>query len=277
MRVEHAREHRRHQRHQRDAFARRPAPGTPPASMPSVSATRRRAARLRVRIDRPPTRATGMHASQQSSSCQPRLAALAAAEASSADRVSTAPRAAPVVPDVWMITAASACGTRAGARRFREQRVALGRGEPRMNEQRGHAQLQQREQRDDRRERVAGDQRIRPAVAEVARQRRQLARRRARRARRSSSVRPPHDSAGARTGVRRRGADRQRVAHAAASARRASPPRAGVRAGAGTCGSPAGASRGRRSCPPAPPRSCSRAASRCRRAPAGRPGRRSRR
>ena len=36
------------------------------------------------------------------------LAALARAEASSADRVSTAPRACPVVPEVYMMTAASA-------------------------------------------------------------------------------------------------------------------------------------------------------------------------
>jgi hypothetical protein len=53
-----------------------------------------------VTIDSPPTRATGIASSQQSSSCQPRLALLACAEASSAPRVSTAPRARPVVPEV---------------------------------------------------------------------------------------------------------------------------------------------------------------------------------
>ena len=57
-------------------------------------------------------RATGMQSNQRSSASHPRFAALDCAEAVSAERVSTAPRAAPVVPDVWMIAAASACGTR---------------------------------------------------------------------------------------------------------------------------------------------------------------------
>ena len=64
-----------------------------------------------MRIDSPPTCASGMHASQRSSGCQPRFAAEARADATSAARVSTAARGVPVVPDVWMIAAASACGT----------------------------------------------------------------------------------------------------------------------------------------------------------------------
>ena len=175
-----------------------------------------------------------MHASQRSSSCQPRLAALAAADATSAARVSTAPRG--VAGRARRVDDGRRVRVRHVARALGvgDERGPLDRGQPRVQQQRGHAQLQQREQRDDarraccrRRWRAHGRRARRGAAPAVPP-------RRAPRAARTCTTRPPQASAAACGESRRGGADRQRVAHprGGRAARRA-----GAMAAAGTCGS----------------------------------------
>ena len=202
------------------------------ASKAAASATQRRAARQRVRIDSPPTRAIGMHSSQQSSSCQPRLAALASAEASSAplrqhgaarlagrargedDRGGAGVRHGPTRAAIAVRSA------RSGAVRLR------------MDQQRRHAELQQRVERDDGLQRVGPD---RPCGAAsvaafrsassrgAARQRRELGERVGARA---------DPQARRAAGLAGRGEDRQPLGHRVAgralpSPAAVDPPRAG--------------------------------------------------
>ena len=93
-----------------------------------------------------------------------------------------------------------------------DDRGTLDRGQPRVQQKRGHAQLEEREQRDDAPERVAGDDGVRAAGAHGAAQHRQLGLDE----RRELRERVPAAGAGQRGRVRRvgrGGADRQRVAH----------------------------------------------------------------
>ena len=247
--------------------------GNASGSKAGASTTARRAARQRVRIDSPPTRASGMHASQRSSGCQPRLAADARADAISAARVSTAARGVPVVPDVWMIAAASACGTlpaRCASARSVSRSAGVRRG------CRSNAGT---------RSSSSANSVITVASSAVATSGYGRPSKRASKARSSASTRaassanecdrPPQQSAiasPASSAAARM--ERRSLMRSTAPARPASS--AGPMAVGGTCGSRACASRGRRSCLPAPPRRGSRAAWHCPRVPAIRPGRRSR-
>ena len=173
MRVEHAREHRRHQRRQRDAFGgdqRRKAAGVDAVGQHHAP-SRREAARQ----DRQAADARHRHAREPAVVVLPAQVG-GARRGRGQQRRTRQHRAARRAGRAGRVDDHRGAVVRDAprTRRIRQQRVALGRGEPRMNEQRWNALLQQREQRDDRGDRVAGDQRIRPAIAKIARQRRQF-------------------------------------------------------------------------------------------------------